>query len=222
PLCRCTSLLFRFLYCFACPRDLHSFPTRRSSDLPTPIRPAACPAGSACRWPSRSSPVTKAISGTRTARAAAPASSLSCRLLPSPTRPDPARLRVRRFLGFALFLVVPGGQVEQSRAGHRRGGDGGIAAHEPRRDPATGLQRGKRGAGFHPLELLELRGARRERGQQVVHGRVPCRFGASVGGAAFAARVRAAARAATVQVPRGLARCVAVADHGSSGHGCLG
>src|SRR5690606_13255422 len=45
---------------------------------------------------------------------------------------------------------------------------------------------------------------------------------ASVGMRAFAACVGAPLQRAVVQVPRGLARCVAVADHGSSGQGCRG
>src|SRR5437588_10584145 len=31
--CSSSSISFFFFYCFAAPRDLHSFPTRRSSDL---------------------------------------------------------------------------------------------------------------------------------------------------------------------------------------------
>src|SRR5438309_7076045 len=49
--------LLIFLFLSSClHRDLHSFPTRRSSDLPSPCRAhsawCACSSGSGSRWPS--------------------------------------------------------------------------------------------------------------------------------------------------------------------------
>src|SRR5437870_13713148 len=40
-----------FFYCYGAHRDLHSFPTRRSSDLAPPLRASSCPQRRRARGP---------------------------------------------------------------------------------------------------------------------------------------------------------------------------
>src|SRR5205814_8822648 len=60
----CSSLLLVFSYWYGLHRDLHSFPTRRSSDLSNPTRRKSAPSGASGSIPVAANPQSRSI-GTK-------------------------------------------------------------------------------------------------------------------------------------------------------------